>query len=246
MRRVFLIAILMFAICSNARAQDGAAANLRTITTSGEAIVYVVPDQVIVGGGVETFSQNLDKAKVDNDEASTKLVKAIKALKIEDRDISTDVLTVEIRYAQSTHLQIEGYVARRSYSITLKDTKLFEKLVDALLKNGANQLSGFEFKTTELRKHRDAARKMAIKAAKEKAAALANDLDCKVGKPRTITEGFSGGFGGWNRFSGGNYFNNAQQVAAAPAGDGEGEQTMPLGQIAIRANVSVVFDLEPQ
>src|SRR5260221_12299843 len=106
MRRYILFIALSIILCHFARAQDaGAAANLRTISTSGEAIVYVVPDEVVVGAGVETFSQNLDKAKSDNDEASTRLVKAIKALKIEDRDISTDVLTVEIRYAQSTHLQ---------------------------------------------------------------------------------------------------------------------------------------------
>ncbi len=233
-----------------ARAQEGApAANLRTISSTGEAVVYVVPDQVVVGLGVETFNQNLDKAKAASDEACAKLVKAVKELKIEDRDIQNDVMNIEIRYAQSTHLQIEGYVARRTYSITLKDTKQFEKLVDAALKNGANQLMGFEFKTTELRKHRDAARKMAIKAAKEKAGDLARELDCKVARPRTITEGYAGGsyggYWGWNRYAGGNSFNNAQQVASAPGG-GDGDQTMMLGQIAVRATVSVTFDLDAQ
>jgi uncharacterized protein YggE len=79
---------------------------------------------------------------------------------------------VSVDYVEGNHPSrgIEGYRCRRSYCATLKDLKLIDKLVDAVLKNGANQFSGIEFRTSELRKHRDQARRMAIKAAKEKAA----------------------------------------------------------------------------
>jgi uncharacterized protein YggE len=84
---------------------------------------------------------------------------------------------------------------------------------------------------------------MAIKAAKEKAIDLARDLDMKVGKPRTIGEAGIGYYGGRSYFGwGGNAMQNSAQVA--PGGGGEGGETMPLGQIAVRANVSVTFDME--
>lgn len=249
MRSLCITALLLFVVTPTALAQDAlaalvAGANPRTISTSGEAVVYVVPDEVVVGLGIETFDKDLDKAKTRNDEAAARLLKAIRELKIEEKHIHTDVMQVEIRYISSTHLVIDGFVTRRAYSITLKDVKLFEKLVDTAIKSGANQLQGFEFKTTELRKHRDEARKMAIKAAKEKAQDLAKELECKVAKPRTITEG--GGYSsyGWNRYNWAqNNFQNAAQVVGG--GAAEGEQTMPLGQIGIRASVSVTFDLEP-
>lgn len=250
MRSCVAVALLLSIGGLAAEAQDAlgalvAASNPRTISTSGEAVIYVVPDEVVVGLGIETFDKDLDKAKSANDERATKLLAAIRELKIEDKHIQTDVMQVEIRYAHSTRAIIEGYTARRAYSITLKNVKLFEKLIDTAIKNGANQLQGFEFKTTELRKHRDEARRMAIKAAKEKAVDLAKQLDCRVAKPRTITEGYGNIAYGWNRYNwGGNNFQNAAQVVGG-GGGAEGEQTMPLGQIGVRANISVTFDLEP-
>jgi uncharacterized protein YggE len=213
----------------------------RTISTSGESIVYVVPDEVVINLGVETFNADLEKSRSENDERSARMLKAIKALGVEDKHVQSDTLNVEIQYGDRRS-SVVGYAARRSYSITLKDTKLFEKLVPTALQNGGNQIHGFQFRTSELRKHRDAARKMAIKAAKEKAVALAGELEMKVGKPRTINE--SGGYfygGGW----GGNSFaNGSQNAVQAAGGEGESGETTPLGQIAVRADVSVTFDME--
>src|SRR6184192_1023430 len=57
----------------------------RTITTTGESIVYVVPDEVIVNFGVETYDPRLDRAKSDNDRMSAQLVSAIRELKVEEK-----------------------------------------------------------------------------------------------------------------------------------------------------------------
>jgi uncharacterized protein YggE len=222
----------------------------RTISTTGESIVYVTPDEVVVSFGVETFNADLDKSKADNDARSSKLLAAVKSLGVEDKHVQTDTLNIEVRYKDYNRnaTEIEGYFARRQYSVTLKDTKLFEKLIDTILKNGGNRLMGFEFRTTELRKHRDEARKLAIKAAKEKAVDLARELNMNVGKPRTIGEGYSGFYGGRGYYGGWgmNSFNVAQNsVQVAPGGGGgEGEGTLPLGQLAVRASISVTFDID--
>jgi uncharacterized protein YggE len=116
-------------------------------------------------------------------------------------------------------------------------------LIDAALKNGANRIYGFEYRTSELRKHRDEARQMAIKAARDKAQDLSGALGCRIGKPRTINE-FAGGY--WSYRGANTMANSYAQVASqAPGAGGEGDDSdvMPLGQVAVRANVSVVFDL---
>jgi uncharacterized protein YggE len=216
----------------------------RTITTTGEAIVYVAPDEAIVTVGVETFNANLDESKSANDAASKRLLAAVKKLGIEDRHIQTDTLQLEIRYRSGRGSEgIDGYIARRTYSVTLKDVKKLEPAVDAALHNGANQLMSVQYRSSELRKHRDAARAMAIKAAKEKATALAGELGAKIGAPRTITEGYAGYGGGygWNRMNA----QNSMQVAGGGGGGGDDNEATPLGQIGISANVSVVFDLVP-
>jgi Protein of unknown function (DUF541) len=51
---------------------------------------------------------------------------------------------------------------------------------------------GIEFRTCGLRKHRDAARGLAIQAAREKAIALAGELGQEVGRPIDIREEYKG------------------------------------------------------
>lgn len=210
-----------------------------SVSTSGEAVVYVAPDEVVVSFGIETFDPDLDKAKSLNDDRAGRLVKAVKALGVEQKFIQTDNLHVELSYRSNRPREgIAGYVARRAYSVTLKDVKQFEKLVDTGLKNGANQLQGFTFRSTQMRKYRDQPRAMAAKAAKEKAEALAKELNCSVGLPRHITEGYAGAFGGYNTA---NFAQNAMQFT--PATGGDSDDIFPPGQLAIRAQISVVFDL---
>src|SRR5262249_14990439 len=95
---------------------------------------------------------------------------------------------------------------------------------------------------TPTRKHGDAARLKAIQAAKEKAEALAQALGSKISNLRTISEGYgsywSGSGYGWG-WAGGYYANSRNEQSAESGGE-----TLPLGQIGVRATVSVTFDLE--
>jgi uncharacterized protein YggE len=250
MRRTILCLLIAFVLSLSLTFVPAARAaekddNPRLVSTTGEATVYVTPDEVVLNLGVETYNSDLDSAKIANDQMAAKLVKAIKDMGVEEKHIQTADIEIEIRYKNwnKPDVGIEGYIARRAYAVTLRKVKDFEKLVDVALKNGANRLQGFEYRTSELRKHRDEARKMAIKAAREKAVALASELDCKAAAPRTITEGAFGYYSYWPRSWGNAYMaqNSVQHVGeAASAGE-----TLPLGQIAIRASISVAFDLVP-
>jgi len=240
----FIAAFASIMLASLARAQEEKG---RTITSSGQAVVFVAPDEVTVSFGVETYDPGLDKSKAENDRLSASLVKAVKGLGVEEKYIQADTINISVRPRNNERPSegIDGYQARRSYLVRLKDVKQFEKLIDLALKSGANRIYGFEYRTSQLRKYRDEARKMAIKAAKEKATALTSELDCKIGKPRTIYEESSAFYcSGDNNSLFGN--NMAQQAAEAPGGGiAEAADVMPVGQMAIRANVNVVFDLEP-
>ena len=212
----------------------------RTVQTSGESSIHVVPDKVVVSFGIETRDAALDAAKSRNASEAARLLKAIKALGIEADAIQSDVLTVTLEY--SNRHAITGYMARRNYSVTLKDPKAFEGLVDTVLNNGANQILGFQFLTTELRKHRDEAPRLAIRAAREKAGALASELGCGVGKPLTIVEGGSNGYGYYGGWGGGNV-SQVNAFSSAPGGNQDAGETVMLGRINVTAQVSVTFEL---
>jgi len=215
----------------------------RTIATSGDAEVYAVPDQVTVTFGIERFDATLDTAKSQNDDASAQFLSAVKKLGIDEKDIQAAQMSVAIVYeTPSQPIQgIQGYRTMRSYSVKLKDGKLFVQLVDTALKNGANRMSGFRYDTTELAKYRDQARSKAVQDAKSKAVALANELGCEPGRPLTITE---------NNNDASLYtpvraaFGGARGGAGGGGGGAAPEETMPMGQITISARVNVTFELK--
>lgn len=216
----------------------------RFISTSGEAMVSVVPDEAVFTFGVETTNNNLDAVQAESEKTSAKLIKAVTDLGVEAKNVSTDRLHLEVLYdnrRDGSPLKIIGYRANRSYSVKLTDVSKLQSLVTTVLKNGANQLFDIDLRTKELRKYRDQARQMAVKAAKEKAVDLAGELACHVGKPRTITE--NAGYTDYGRTRGA--FNNMAQMAAAAPGASDAGDSLPLGQISVRATVSVEFDLEP-
>src|SRR5262245_28130856 len=76
MRRQFAaIAALLLSLIVSDTARADEQFPLASVSTSGEAIIYVKPDEVVLTFGVETFDQSLEKAKQQNDAASAKIVK---------------------------------------------------------------------------------------------------------------------------------------------------------------------------
>ncbi|MBN2425080.1 MAG: SIMPL domain-containing protein [Calditrichaceae bacterium] len=246
---ILFVAGLLFPFIALAQQEEK-----KLITVTGEAEVRVVPDEVIITIGVETREEELDSARKENDNRTKKIINTAKEYKIESKHIQTDYLGIEPIYSDSYEYRnkiedykIIGYLVRKTIVITVRDLSLFESLLTDLLKAGANHVHGISFRTTELRKYRDEARLLAIKAAKEKAAALAGELGQKIGDPYHIQENGAGWWSGYNswwgsRWSGGMSQNVAQNMGDNYAGDSEG--TIAPGQIKVNASVTVSFELE--
>lgn len=218
----------------------------RLITVTGDAEVRVVPDEVVLTLGVETWNEDLSIAKSENDQRIQKIIDAAKKRKIEEKHVQTDYISIEPRYEhQYEHRKFIGYFVRKSIVLTLRDASKFEDVLSSVLGAGANYVHGIQFRTTELRKHRDQARALAIKAAHEKANDLAKELGQKVGKPYKIQEEQSGWWSWYNTWWGsqwgGGMAQNVMQNVAGPSG---AEGSIALGQINVNARVTVSFELE--
>jgi uncharacterized protein YggE len=217
-----------------------------TLNVSGQAMIYVVPDEVVVGLGIETFDPSLVQAKAKNDLETTTLLRAIQNVGVEPRHIQTDTVEVSLEYRNSSHPSqgIEGYFVRRAFTVTLKNPRNLENLVTSALANGANRIMGLDYRTTELRKFRDEARRKAVAAAREKADLLAGEMSVRLDRPVSISEGYNGWtmssrWWGWNG-GGANVVQNVIQAGGEAGPDGS---TIPLGQIGVSATVSVTFSL---
>lgn len=234
---------------SRAEAQPTGDASTRKVSVTGDAQVNVVPDEVILNLGVETTDLNLSTAKSQNDAIVKRVAEIAKARGVDARNIQTDYLNIVPRYQDSyTHSAFIGYFVRRTVTITLKDPSQFEGLLSETLEAGVNYVQGIDFRTTELRKYRDQARDLAIKAAQEKAAALAKSLGREIGDPVNIQEEQNwwwGGYGAWWNYGAGNAMsqNVVQNAGGNNTGWSSDEPTAP-GQISVQARVSVDFELK--
>ena len=191
------------------------------ITVTGEAEVRVVPDEVILTLGVETWDAYLKSAKSQNDERVKEVLRIAQAYGVEARHIQTDHISIEPRYEDNYEKKdLIGYFVRKTIVITLKDISKFDDLLTSVIDADVNYVHRIQFRTTELRKYRDEARALAIKAAQEKANALAGELGQSVGKPRTINEEQAGWWSWYNSWWGAGWGNNMSQNVIQEAGGG--------------------------
>lgn len=221
-----------------------------TIDVQGSADVKVVPDEVFIVFGVETSNPSLSVSKSENDERVRLLLGITREMKIDPKFVQTDFINIEpweheLRDDKNTIRR--EYRVRKSIAVTLKEVPRFEELLSRALEAGVNFVHGIQFRTTELRKHRDRAREMAIQAAREKAVLLAGQLGRQVGPATRISE-YGGGwysyYNSWGQGGYSNYSNAMSQVSSQSGQSGSAEGTIALGQITVTASVSVSFVLQ--
>jgi uncharacterized protein YggE len=237
-----LFAIVLFAMSAVVAAEAG---DSRTVTVNGDAEIRVVPDEVVLTVGVETFNLDLTSAKAENDARVTGVIDATEKHGVPRERVRTEYLSVEPHYDQQwERRKFLGYLVRKTVVIRLREIDEFEPLLSSILVAGANYVHGIDFRTTELRKHRDHARALAIDAAREKAEALAKQLGEDLGRVRSIQEGHSGWWSWYGSWWGSRSSGMSQNVIqnAPPSGGGAEGPTSP-GQIAVNARVTVTFEL---
>jgi uncharacterized protein YggE len=238
---IIVVLAMMISPSGAARAQGGSG----TISVTGEAQVKVVPDEVTLAVGVETINLDLLTAKQQNDNRAQAVLALAQKYEIKPEHVQTDFITVQPRYEDNYNRQVLiGYVVRKTIVFTLNQIDKFESLLTDTLTAGANYVYGIDFHTTELRKYRDQARDLAIKAAQEKAAAMASALGQGIGAATSIHEDQIWWWSSYNRWGMGSS-PQSQNVVQSVGGD-----TTPIeggfapGQVVVSARVSVTFTLK--
>lgn len=248
MKRMAFALVLAACLAGVAAAQMGFDDTAK-ISVTGDAVVYTVPDRIIITLGIESVDKDILIAKQKNNDIMKNTIVAVKQAGAAEKDIQTAQLSIEPRW-RSEYRQEEfiGYFVRNTLVVTINDAAKVEAVITGALQSGVNYIHGVEFQTTQLKQLRDQARELALKAAQEKAEKMAEVLDQVVDMPIRIDENpmpGSGYYSNWTSWGGGRYAGMSQNVMQDVRGDaGEAGDTIALGKIAIRAGVSVTFSLE--
>ena len=94
----FMAAVLAIANPYPAMGQKIAVDNRPKITVSGESVVYVQPDKILISLGIETRDAEIDVAKRKNDEIVHKVIAAVQECGLDKKAIQTDQLSIEPTY----------------------------------------------------------------------------------------------------------------------------------------------------
>ena len=206
------------------------------LSVSAQAEAKRVPDIATVSTGVVTQAADANGAMRANAEQMAKVVAAIKAAGIADRDVQTSGVNLnpQYRYAENQPPVITGYQASNNVNVTIRDIAKVGKILDALVANGSNQINGPTFDIDEKIKETayDEARRGAIEKAQARAEMYAKTLGLKVRRIVSVSEG--------GRF---NPPMPMMTMARMEKAGAAADTSISPGESALSINLDVVFEL---
>jgi uncharacterized protein YggE len=258
--RHIAIAILLLALVSPVAAQEQ-----RGITITGSATLSLKPDTARVYFAVVTVAPTLEAARAKNAASMQSVVAGLKGLKLAESTTTTKPdgslqttpglalrtgdLTVELIYSDRNPNRLEpapivGYrivnsaTARYTDGETQKLGATISRIVDTVLKEGANQIGRVEFSLRDDGEAEQKAMLAALASARLKADALAKEAGVRIKGVHSIMQASYG----YQPFG-----NNAmsQQANFGGMGGGGGEATpLMAGSLLFNGSVTVVYDIE--
>lgn len=242
MKNLSFVIVLLAAAVVSVSGQAVDVSKLPTVDVTGVSEIFVVPDEVTFSLKVAKTDKQLEKAKSDNDQIIRRVLEVAREFKIDPKDVKTDFITVKEAYERQRIPNSDdefrnvfvGYTVSKTAVVKLKDLSRFEEFFSKVVGIGVTDISGVTFASSQLRKHKDEARAMAMRAAREKATALAAVIGQSVGKAVSIKEENVDGFRS-------PYANTSSNSFVVDGSEVDGEDTFSVGTISVKAQVEVSF-----
>ena len=204
------------------------------LSVSAQADATRVPDVATISAGVVTQAADANAAMRANADQMAKVMAAIKAAGIAERDIQTSGINLnpQYRYAENQPPAITGYQASNTVNLKVRDIGDLGGVLDALVASGANQVNGPSFEIDKPEAVYDEARVAALEKAKARAETYAKAMGLRVRRVVSISEG--GGFQPPMPM---------MRMQAMDASAGRAETSVSPGETKLSVNLDVVFEL---
>ncbi|MSO25204.1 MAG: DUF541 domain-containing protein [Candidatus Planktophila sp.] len=188
--RISTLAVLTLAIAALVAPSANAAAT-RYITISSQGSVKVTPDAVRINATSTNIAATSKEALAATAKTSAAVRNALTSAKIDKKDIASTSVSVypEYKYDNNTTVLV-GYRASQSFTITVRAAATAGDVIDAIVSAGGDslQLNGATPFVLDNTKAATAARTVAVKNARAKAASYASLLGVKLGKVNYLVE----------------------------------------------------------
>lgn len=158
------------------------------VSATGE--VTRVPDLAIISAGVQTLQSTATAAIEENAARMERVRAALRRAGIADRDIQTSSISLspEYRYVENQPPVLTGYRASNMVNVKFRDLKRSGAILDALVREGANQINGPSLTIDKPEEAYDEARVKAIAAGQRRAQLYARALGKRVVRILSVSE----------------------------------------------------------
>ena len=161
------------------------------LSVSVDAEVQGAPDLAEIGAGVTTEAAEAEQALRANAERMSRVVAAVRKAGVADRDVQTSGLTLQpqFRYQENREPILTGFRASNRVQVTLRDPRAAGRIIDTLVREGANQIDGPNFRIANPEPLLDKARQEAVRKGRARAELYAAASGLRVKRITTISEG---------------------------------------------------------
>jgi len=162
------------------------------VSATGE--VTRVPDLAIISAGVVTKSATASGAIQQAASRMARVREALRQAGIADRDIQTSNISLnpDYYYANNQPPKLNGYSASNTVTVRFRDIASSGPILDALVKEGANQINGPTLTIEKPDPALDEARAKAIAQGRARAELYARSLGMRIVRVVSVSE--SGGY----------------------------------------------------
>jgi len=207
---------------------------VRTLTVMGSAESILTPDIAYIYIGVHTENVDAKTAISENNTKSQKVIDALKAAGIADKDLRTTNFSVYPNQQFGTNGESKGitYVVDNTVYVTVRDLAKMGDILDAATTAGANSISGIQFDIADKNTALSGARKNAITNARQLADETAQAAGVTLGPIQSI-----------------NYssFNQPVPMFAGKGGAMDAtSSSVPVsaGQLTLTVDVTIVYEIQ--
>ena len=213
---------------------------------SGSAVVNVVPDRASIQLGVQSNAATVAEVEQINSAATQNVLKALRNIGIEEKDLATDRYVIEPVYENYDSLRIRGYRINNLVAVTLRDVSQTRPAISGSAA-GRRQPGGRRL--ILLQPTAPVPRPGACPGddgRRREGRALAQAAGAQTGSVLTISENSWSYFNGmWGGSSNSRMAQNVvQNIAPTGSGAAKGDEPISLGMISIHAEVGVTYSLK--
>lgn len=163
------------------------------IWVTGEGKVTIKPDIANISLGVSSQEASVAAAMAKTKDAMSKVVAAIKANDIQDKDIQTQQYNISPAYTynpQTGNQTISGYQVTNIVNVKLRDTSRASTVISAVAEAGGDltRIDSVTFTVEDPTPYYKEARQKAIEDADHKAQKLGSLYGVTLGKPDFVSE----------------------------------------------------------